>query len=506
MAEGQWAGGSVSAREDCRLFAADALLWCLLCCCPVACCAAPLPLPYLSSCPLLPTVCPCLSLSASVSPRSCSAVIDVLIVGVGAQGVSAAYHLAKADQRVLGLERYTIAHANASSHGETRITRLAYWEHPAYVPLLRRSFALFAELEAETGEKLFHQTGSMDVGPETEATFQGSLLSCQTHGLEHEVMTPDELAARFPAWRVPAHYRACFQPAGGMLFPEKIIAATARLAKKHGAEIRENTEVTDIIPTGDGVTVLTSDGQRFRGRKVLLCAGAWLGSLVAKSALGLSSPRLRRLSALLRPERQVVTWYEPTAEALSASLFEPARHPVWVATLNGSHYYGFPLLRGASPGVKIGRYHHAFEALDSEAQLNDLHSRQRTTHSDRTYTDEFMRRMFTGLKAGPEDAVLKSSTCLFTNTPDEHFIIDPLVDAAFPQVMFLSACSGHGFKFSSVIGEIIAGFVTKGAEAVEKDLPVRWLDAGRLLGDREAMQTLDPHIEMKAKQIALSKL
>ena len=431
---------------------------------------------------------------------------DVLIVGVGAQGVSAAYHLAKAGQRVLGLERYSIAHANGSSHGETRITRLAYWEHPAYVPLLRRSFTLFAELEAEAGEKLFHQTGSMDVGPETEATFQGSLLSCQTHGLEHEVLTPEQLSARFPAWRVPSHYRACFQPAGGMLFPEKIVAATARLARKHGAELRENTEVTDVIPTGEGVTVLTSDGQRFRGRKVLLCAGAWLGSLVAKSALGLSSPRLRRLSAMLRPERQVVTWYEPTAEALSQSLFDPDRHPVWVATVSRAHYYGFPLLAGGSPGVKIGRYHHAFESLDTEGQLNDLQGRQRITQSDRTYTDQFMQSMFRGLKAAPSDPVLKSSTCMFTNTPDEHFIIDPAVDSNFPQVLLVSACSGHGFKFSSVIGEIVAGFVTKGAEEVEKELPVRWLDAGRLLGDRESMQTLDPHIEMKAKQIALSKL
>lgn len=407
--------------------------------------------------------------------------------------------------QVVGLERFTIAHPHGSSHGETRITRLAYWESPLYVPLLRRSFELFDELERESGEKLFLRTGSMDIGPEDEATFQGSLLSCQTHGLDHEVLTPAQLAARFPAWQVPPHYRACFQPAGGMLFPERVVAATARLARARGAVLREQITVVDVVPTGWGAEVRTLSGETFRARKVILSPGAWAATLLAKSTLGLQSARLRTLAGMMRPERQVVTWYAPSAAAVSAQMYEPANFPVWIATMDKSHYYGFPLLEGGSPGLKIGRYHHAYEAIDTEARLDDVEARKATGALDRTYTDEFMRRMLRGVQAAPADAV-QSQTCVFTNTPDEHFLIDSCPDKQFPQVALLSACSGHGFKFSSVIGEIMASLLTRGIEETEQWLPVRWLDAGRLLGDREPMQTLDPHLEMKKKQVGRAKL
>lgn len=441
-------------------------------------------------------------ITSHLRPRAESRVYDVVIVGVGAMGVSAAYHLAKGGQSVLGLERYSIAHANGSSHGETRITRLAYWEHPAYVPLLRRSFELWSELEAASGAKLFHRTGSLDIGPEDEATFAGSVLSCKQHGLEHEILTPADLAARFPAWTVPANYRACFQPAGGMLLPERIVEATARLARAAGADLRENTEVIDVAATGDGgVVVRTASGEVFRARRLILSPGAWLSTLLAKSTLGVQSPRIRSIGGMLRPERQVVTWYGLREGAEAA--FQPERHPVWIATFEGAHYYGFPLLKeGSANGAKIGRYHHAYEMLESESSLNDLATRQKTHAADRTYTDAFMQHMFGGrVAADAHDPILKDSTCMFTNTPDEHFIVDPSPDSAFPQVSLISACSGHGFKFSSVLGEVMARFILDGREKVERDLPVAWLDAGRLLGDRPPMQPLDPHIAMDKKQV-----
>jgi sarcosine oxidase len=373
------------------------------------------------------------------------------------------------------------------------------------VPLLRRSFELFEELERDSGEKLFLRTGSMDIGPEHEATFQGSLLSCQTHGLPHEVLTPEQLAARFPAWQVPPHYRACFQPAGGMLFPEKVVAATAALARASGAVLREGTTVVDVVPTGWGVEVLTNSGETIRARKVVLSPGAWAGTLLARSALGMQSPRLRALAGMMRPERQVVSWYAPSTQAASAKSFEPPNFPVWIATMDGAHYYGFPLLQAGTPGLKVGRYHHAFEAIRTEAELDDVEGRKNTNALDRTYTDQFMLRMLRGVRAAPADSV-KSQTCVFTNTPDEHFLIDSCPDKQFPQVALLSACSGHGFKFSSVIGEIMASLITRGVEQTEQWLPVRWLDAGRLLGDREPLQTLDPHLEMTKKEVGRAKL
>ncbi len=477
--------------------------------------------------------------AAAASSSSNDDVYDVIVIGVGAMGVSTCYHLAKADKKVLGLERFTIAHSHGSSHGETRITRLAYWEHPNYVPLLRRSFELVSQLERESGEKLFHQTGSLDIGPEDEATFQGSVLSCLHHNLPHEILTPSELASRFPAWCIPAHFKACFQPAGGMLFPEKLNEITAKLARERGADIRENVEVVDIVPTGEGVEVIARGGKVFRGRKVLLSAGAWQGSLINHSSLGLASPRLRALASMLRPERQVVSWYEPSSQALSDKRFDPARFPVWISTLEGAHFYGFPEKEGGTRGVKIGqshtqlydhvmllaslpphslpltlplsrsgRYHHRFEQL-SESDLNDTARRALTEPVDRTYTAGFMRSMFgSGIASeastgGGEEApaVLHESTCVFTNTPDEHFILDRCPDKNLPQIAFVSACSGHGFKFSTAIGEALSQMLlrSEGEEAGPREKIVQWLDAGRLLGDRPPLQALDPHVLMKER-------
>lgn len=370
------------------------------------------------------------------------------------------------------------------------------------VPLLRRSFQLFSELSAASGgDILFQRTGSLDIGPSNEATFQGSVLSCQQHGLKHEILEPEQLSKRFPAWTVPEGYKACYQPDGGMLFPEKVIRTTAKLARQHGAEFMEQCEVTDIAVREDGIVLVrTKDGRTFLTRHVILSSGAWLPTLLQKSVLGKQSPRLSRLATMLKPERQVVTWYEVNRGC--ADRFLPELHPVWIATLDKAHYYGFPLLADGSPGVKIGRYHHAHETLDTESSLNDYETRSFIHPRDRTYTDRFITTMFAGsCKSDPnKDEVLKSQSCIFTNTPDEHFIIDPRPDPALPQVSLISACSGHGFKFSTVLGEVMARFVLEGPEEVEKTLPVKWLDAGRLLGDRPPMELLDPHREIQRRE------
>ena len=325
------------------------------------------------------------------------------------------------------------------------------------------------------------------------------IQNVMSYVLPMQILTPAELSERYPAWKVPSHYRACYQPAGGMLFPEKIVSATAKLAEKHGATIKQYTEVTDIeVLPSTLVQVSTKNGESYLARRIILSAGAWLPSLLLKSSLGSQSHRLTKIASLLRPERQVVTWYEPLQG--KSSHFLPQNHPVWVATFEGHHYYGFPLLKGGSAGVKIGRYHHAYEELSTEAALNDLNTRQKTNKNDQEFTDEFMRSIF-GSSINMEKPALKMSTCIFTNTPDEHFIVDPCPDQNFPQISLISACSGHGFKFSSVLGEIMSEFILTSPQEVEKKLPVAWLDAGRLLGDRPPMQVLDPHMAMREKKL-----
>jgi sarcosine oxidase len=443
--------------------------------------------------------------SAAASPSA--EVFDVIVIGVGAMGSATCYHLAKrGNVRVLGLERFdSVGHNFGSSHGETRITRMAYWEDARYVPLLARSFELYSELEKESQAELFVRTGSVDIGPENEATFQGSVASCVQHGLEHEIMTPQQLAKRFPGWRVPDNYRACFQPAGGMLRPERMVAAHARMARKHGAVIRELCEVVDIRinPTDDLVSVVSSSGEVFRGRRVVLCAGGWLPTLLPRTSVGLASPRLRALASLLRPERQVVSWYPPSAEAASDGRFDPSKFPVWISTLDGAHYYGFPLLAGGTPGLKIGRYHHRYEQL-SEADLNDTETRARTDERDRDLTRDFMARMLVGVSGTAPGSAREGThaqqqasqqTCVFTNSPDEHFILDRLVDVSYPQVVFVSACSGHGFKFSPAIGEAVAEMAMREVHEPRgsREQVVEWLGAGRLLGDRPPFPKLDAH-------------
>ena len=316
-------------------------------------------------------------------------------------------------------------------------------------------------------------------------------------------MTPEALKSKFPAWNIPNGYSACYQPDGGILFPEKVVATTARLARQYGADLRADTEVIDVSVESDGrVQVRTSTGDIFQARRLILSPGAWLSTLIAKSQLGRQSPRIHRLTQLLKPERQVVNWYAVKSE--EEKMFQPDTFPVWVATYKKNHYYGFPVIADSQyRGVKVGRYHHAYEQLDTEASLNDLRARQTIQSNDREYTDEFMATMFQPkwIQTDATTPLLYSSTCIFTNSPDEHFIVDPQPDPAYPQISLISACSGHGFKFSSVLGEIMARFILEGAEVVEKDLPIKWLDAGRLLGDRPPLQVLDPHIEMKNKQI-----
>jgi sarcosine oxidase len=356
---------------------------------------------------------------------------DVIVVGVGGMGSAVAAHCAARGQRVLALEQHAIGHELGSSHGLTRIIRLAYFEHPSYVPLLRRAFALWRELEQGLAEPLLHITGALDVGWAGSRVFEGSRLSCREHALPHELLDAAALAARVPGWRPADNAMAVFQPDGGFLTPERCIQAHVAKARAFGATVLEHTPVLRWRAQNGGVQVHTADGTYDAGQLVLT-AGPWMGDLVPS------------LQPLLMPERQVLGWFGVSDH----DAFAPAHFPVFVLEADEGMYYGFP--EYGRPGFKIGRYHHHTERVHPDTMARDC------TPADEAALRGAVRRYFPSANG----ALQHARTCLFTNTPDEHFIVDRAPDA--PEVLLVSPCSGHGFKFCSVIGEVCADLVLRG--------------------------------------------
>ena len=356
-------------------------------------------------------------------------------------GSAAASHLAKRGLSVVGVEQFEPGHDQGSSHGLSRIIRLAYFEHPAYVPLLRRAFTLWRELEEESGSgvQLLHVTGGLDAGVPGSRVFEGSRESCRVHGLQHEVLKAGEVNERFPGFSLPDGFMAVFQPDAGFLEPEKCIRAYAASAAKHGAELRTGERVHGWGIEASGVVLHTAGGE-IRARQLVVTAGAWTPRLIPS------------LATLLRPERQVVGWF--SVEDTNA--FAVGRFPVFVMTTPDGHFYGFP--EYGVPGFKIGKYHHRSEFVDPDGMRRDVDA------GDESVLRDCVRSFFPRAN-GP---LIRASTCMFTNSPDEHFIIDRLPGA--PEVLLVSACSGHGFKFCSVVGEMVADLVERGRTAHDTSL------------------------------------
>ena len=350
---------------------------------------------------------------------------DVIVAGVGGMGSAACYQLARRGSRVLGIERHGIPHPHGSSHGLTRIIRLAYHESPAYVPLVRRAMMLWLETGDRFGEPLLFTTGSLDLGPGGGAFFSGSLAACREHDLTHEVLTAHEINHRFPAFRVPHDHAGLLQPNGGFVASERAIVAHAEMAKAAGAGIHTQESVLDWTPiAGGGVQVRTDCGTYDAGR-LIVSAGAWLGDLVPA------------LAPVAVAERQVLGWFEPQAPAH----FLPDRMPVTILMVDEGPYFALPIW--GAPGVKIGLHHHRFE----RGRAGDL---QRDPDAD----DEALLRVCLHYMPDADGPLVRMASCLYTNTPDEHFIIDTL--PGNEDVIVASPCSGHGYKFASVIGEILA--------------------------------------------------
>ncbi|HEX7119890.1 MAG TPA: N-methyl-L-tryptophan oxidase [Longimicrobiales bacterium] len=380
---------------------------------------------------------------------------DVIVVGLGAMGSAAAYRLARRGVRVLGLDRWSPPHTHGSSHGRSRIIREAYFEHPLYVPLVQRAYACWAEIEALSGRRIYRRTGGLMLGAPDGAVVAGARRSALEHGLPFEELSADEVRRRFPAWRPPEDAVGIFEPRAGMLDPEAAIEAHLGLARREGAVLRFDEPVVSWTAAGDGVEATTPRGT-YRAARLVLAVGAWTPGLLP----GLDLP--------LAVERNVVCWFDPprrTAGEASrpgmdaaaaratglaphaAHLFAPERFPVFIHELTpGLAWYGFP---DTGDGVKAA-IHHGGEVVEPEAVR-------------RRVTDDDVARIRTLLRAHlpAADGPLREATvCLYTNAPDDHFLIDRHPEHA--AVVIASPCSGHGFKFAAAIGEVIAELALDG--------------------------------------------
>ena len=356
---------------------------------------------------------------------------DVIVAGVGGMGSAAVYHLARRGAKVLGLEQFDIPHELGSSHGVTRIIRLAYAEHPNYVPLLRRAYELWRELEVEVDERLLIITGGFDIGERQTSIVRGSLDACAQHDLAHEVLDAETLQQRFPGYRLPSSMVAVYQPDAGILLPERCIVAHVNAAMQLGAEVHTREPVVEW-GMGDGNVWVRTDRETYRARRLVVTAGSWARNLV---------PALRELTV---PERQVLLWTQP----LRPELFALGAFPIFNMEAPEGHYYGFPVY--GVPGFKIGRYHHRYERVDPDDVDRVCHP------EDEAILREAIRNYFPDAD-GP---TLAMKTCLFTNSPDEHFILDHHPD--YREVALAAGFSGHGFKFCSVVGEIMAQLTLDG--------------------------------------------
>ena len=361
-----------------------------------------------------------------------TALFDVAVVGLGAMGSAAIAHLAARGVKVIGIDAYYPAHALSSSHGDSRLIRLGYFEDPSYVPLLQRAYANWRTLEARLCGDILTTTGVLQIGKPDSKIVSGTKKSCALHNLPLETLDSDEMRRRFPVFSLDEDEIALLDPQGGYLRPEAAVMGYLKLAASDGAALHFGERVTAIEPGGDGVTIISATG-RYSASKVIIATGSWIGELV---------PALRDHAV---PIKQVVAWYQPTDGFMTM----PQRMPVFIRDEgeNGS-FFGFPAI--GVDGVKIGRHAHFREPIDPNQPNPPVN--ERDTH----LLDSFINHRLPAA-AGVR---VRSATCRYTMLPSEDFLLDLL--PGDKRIVVASPCSGHGFKFTSVVGEILADLALDG--------------------------------------------
>ncbi|MBA2535762.1 MAG: N-methyl-L-tryptophan oxidase [Rubrobacter sp.] len=376
---------------------------------------------------------------------------DVIVAGLGGMGSSAAYHLAGRGRRVLGLERYAPAHDRGSSHGQSRIIRLAYSENPAYVPLVIRAYELWEQLERETGENLMTITGGLMIGPPGTKFFEGSKESAEKYDLPYEVLDAAGLKRRYPVFEPTPDTVALFEEKAGFVRPEASVKAHLDRAASLGADLRFGEEILSWEPTQAGVRVETASGT-YEAERLVISAGAWAPKLLAD--LGLP----------LEVTRQILFWFDPVG---GVEPFLSNRFPIFIwEPEDGNSFYAIPAHDGPRGGVKV-----AFFRADGRPA--DPETIDREVHDDEV---EFIRGYLARYVPSLDGDFLHAKTCMYTNTPDEHFVIS--THPEYPQVAIAAGFSGHGYKFCSVVGEILADLATDG----ESRHPIDLFSPARLAG------------------------
>jgi sarcosine oxidase len=336
-------------------------------------------------------------------------------------GSAALYQLSKRGLKVLGLEAFEPGHQLGSSHGESRVIRLAYHEHSSYVPLLLRAYELWADLEAQSGEDLLTVTGGLMIGPPESELVSGALASARLHRLAHEVLTPDEVRQRYAAFQLAEDEIAVWEPRSGYLRPERCMQTFVRLAKQHGAQLRYSAPVRSW-----SATEVRTDTGVYRAGSVVFTCGARMSKVMGDAIPPVVA------------ERAPLFWLEPSTSFDGAPIY------LW-ETADRQVFYGFPHVE--APGAKVAM-HHTGEFVDPDAI-----DRRVNAHDERRLRDAIAPRIPT-----LNGRVLNSLVCMYENSPDRHFMIDRLSDG----VVYAAGFSGHGFKFASVVGEILADLVTRG--------------------------------------------
>jgi sarcosine oxidase len=358
---------------------------------------------------------------------------DVIVVGIGAMGAAACHQLAARKARVLGLEQFDIPNSRGSSHGYSRMIRMAYYEHPNYVPLLRRAYALWDELQARSGRTILHRTGGLYAGPPDGQFLAGSTRAAVEHELPHELLDPAELQKRWPQFVVPEDWRALFEPAAGFLLPERGISTFAELALRDGAELHAMERVRQWSAESGRVVVRT-DRDEYEAAQLIFAGGAWSEKLIGD------------LGVPLRVTRQIMGWVWPREPAL----FELGQIPVWgIDSLDGGIYYGFPMIPDA-PGFKLA-HHVPGPGVDAET-----FDRQTTAADENDFRPALRKHL-----PQADGPLLAMRACMYTLSPDQHFILDR--HPRHPIVQIACGFSGHGFKFASVVGEILADRAVRGS-------------------------------------------
>ena len=369
---------------------------------------------------------------------------DVIILGTGGVGSAAAFHLARRSVKVLGLDQFPGGHDRGSSHGETRVIRQAYFEHADYVPLLLRAYELWRELEQEAAADLLHQVGLLQVGPPDGHVVHGVLEAARLHGLSVESLSEVEAPLRFPGFRVPEGSVGVFEPSAGYLKVERCVLAHLTGAQKNGAELRFGITAQSWRAEGSGVRVETNQGT-FSAGKLIITAGPWAPQFLAD------------LGVPLQVRRKHLYWFP----VIDRSYHENQGCPTYLYELPHGVYYGFPQIDEL--GVKVAEHSGGACVTDPTNDPRPL------DNADLARVESFLADFLPGVGRPMQ----RRSVCFYTMSPDEHFLVDRHPRHA--NVHFVAGLSGHGFKFTSVLGEVLADLALSG----KTDLPIGFLSLDR---------------------------